>query len=140
MRRLVMAALALGSTAIGCSILDDRECEDDKDAFYSLAVPPGRWAARFELTADSGLVEAAPPRYPYDLPPDAGPDTHVWAELGSAQDWLSMPCLEACRKAADLGLLSSNNATVRCAPGAQVRGKPSIECHYTTRVCSETRY
>ena len=138
MRRSFLAALALGSTALACSVLDDTECEDGKEPFATLAVPPGRWAARSELTADSGLVEAEPP-YPY-IPKDAGPDTRVWAELGTADDWLSMPCLDACRKAADLGLLSSDNATVRCAPGKPVRGKPAIQCHYAVRACTETRY
>lgn len=136
MKRLVLI-FATGATSLACSLFDGTECNDGKNPFSSLSLPPARFAERWEITPDSGLVAAEYPRY---RAIDAGPDARVWVELGTAEEWLATPCLEACRKAADLGMLQSDNATTSCATGREVLGKPTIECHYAVRVCTETRY
>ena len=132
MKRAVIAiGLGVGlAAAVGACGGED--CRHDPD-WFTVYVPPYQSMSLDRARAeDAGHIEEIE-----WVDHDAANRT-VRVVYGTAEEWLAMPCAEACSRARDLDLTTYRVVT-SCDRSALYDGTPIVRCFYDQRECTESR-
>lgn len=130
-RAIALAGL-LASNVLVCACQDPLEpekCQDQAETFATI-LPPRTTKRLGEVAPDSGW------RVIEDAGPDADAPSWVFAERGTKEEWLAMPCEEACRRTRAEGITGIPNAFTSCSFGTD-GGDDVLSCNFDRRHCTD---
>jgi hypothetical protein len=128
----VLALLVASSAVVAC--FEQDSCEDQR-SFVGVRLPPMKAIPLEELDPDSGFTLVT------DAGPDASPNAPVWVVNGTREEWLAMPCEDACRRLRRDRVTDSTKAFKSChVEPATGDGGPLLVCDYRARTCTDYQY